>query len=282
MKKILITGASGLLGKHFIHAFSKFYDITAICFARPAYYENEVKWLKLDLRDKQSLRALKSIKYDYILHLAAMTHPEECEKYKEESFNINVEITKMITELAIQQKSKLIFTSTDLVFDGDNAKYSEEDEINPRSYYAEHKALGEEYIRFHYPGSLVLRLSVQLSKVFEQGFYFDIMNRLKNKEALNVFSDEYRSFTFASYTVRVMQQLINQSGLYHLAMEGGCSRSELTYDMANKYQLDSAMIKEISKSSMLFKAFRPKDTRLKLDKLRAALHEEVPLLKDEI
>ena len=281
MKKLLITGGSGLLGRHFIQAFSKHYQITATHHKRAPYMNDHVEWINLDYTDFNQLNRLNK-KFDYILHLAAITHPETCEKYPKQSKHINFELTKRIVDLACKVNAKLIFTSTDLVFDGHKGFYCENDSVNPGSYYAEHKALAESFILDNEPNSLVARLSVQLTKDFNQGFYFDIIQKLKSKSKLNVFNDEFRSFTFACDTVRWLEKLKFENGIWHLANTGGCSRSQLAYALAKEYNYDPKYIDEISSKSIDFKAYRPKDTRLCIDKFKTKYADRVVDLKAHI
>jgi dTDP-4-dehydrorhamnose reductase len=138
-KKILLTGASGRLGialqKH----------IECIC---PDLDE-------LDIRDfGQCLRVMKKYKPDIVIHAAAYTNVSSAEKNNKDCWDINVFGTENIARAS--DGRRLVYISTDYVFDGEKGDYSEEDTPNPVNYYALTKLAGEVIIR-QYQNTLIIR-----------------------------------------------------------------------------------------------------------------------------
>jgi dTDP-4-dehydrorhamnose reductase len=143
--KILGTGLTGLVGSRVVELLSNKYE-----------FENLSRSSGSDISNKeQVLGKIKSSDAQVILHLAAKTNVDECEKDKTlaqsgEAWRINVEGTKNIADACLQASKKLIYISTDFVFDGENPPpggYSEEDIPNPVNWYARTKYEGEKIVQ---------------------------------------------------------------------------------------------------------------------------------------
>ena len=137
--KYLITGVKGQLG----------YDIT-----RELDKRGETDYLALDVDDmditdaEKVMEVITAYQPDVIFHCAAWTAVDKAEEMEESCQKVNVEGTKNITDAAIKVDAKLIYLSTDYVFDGTKeGYYTEEDAVNPKSVYGRTKYLGEEEVR---------------------------------------------------------------------------------------------------------------------------------------
>ena len=152
MERILITG-SGLLASELAEKFSNSEVYLT-------YRKNKVdikNSIFLDITDKDNLeKNILKIKPDTIIHTAAITDLDWCEKNVDETLKINTEASINIRKIAEKINSKLIFISTDSVFDGKNGKYKEEDEKNPINIYSKSKFLAEKDVQ-KYDKSLIVR-----------------------------------------------------------------------------------------------------------------------------
>ena len=153
IEKILITGGSGTLGKELIHKFPK-KEIHSTFRNNKSNEENAVF---LDITNQKQLNEkINEIKPEIIIHTAAITNLDWCENNKDETFLTNVSATRFLTELAKKNNSKLIFISTDSVFDGKKGDYREDDSQNAVNVYSESKIEAEKIVN-EYSNSLILR-----------------------------------------------------------------------------------------------------------------------------
>jgi dTDP-4-dehydrorhamnose reductase len=160
MKKILITGSSGMLGKDIYSIFAKsnnfsVYGLDKIADKR---IPNENQFIG-DLTDDEFLTGvLKTCKPNIIIHCAAIVNLQTCETDKELANSVHVESTRVMANFN-SIKSKLIYVSTDSVFDGEKGNYLETDETCPLNYYAKSKILGEDAAKIN-PNHLVIRTNI--------------------------------------------------------------------------------------------------------------------------
>ncbi len=134
-KKLLITGISGLLGSNLAYMFQDKYEITGWYNLHKVFIP-KVDSFKVDITDKQSVKEfLSNYKPDIILHCASLTNIDYCENNKEETRKINVEGTENIASVCSGQDVKLVYISTESVYEGRNGNHREDDHISPRNYY---------------------------------------------------------------------------------------------------------------------------------------------------
>ena len=146
MMKLLITGSSGMLGKEIFKAFAK--ENKYKVFGVDKLANNEIsanEQIIGDLTDYHFLDdLLKDIDPDIIIHCAAIVNLKTCEDNKALTESLHVEVPKKLVEFN-PEKLKLLYISTDSIFDGITGNYSEEDKPNPLNYYAKTKLLGRKY-----------------------------------------------------------------------------------------------------------------------------------------
>jgi dTDP-4-dehydrorhamnose reductase len=143
LKKILVTGAGGLSSK-LIHSLSKGYEVTRTHNTKP--YDPDS--LRMDITDITSvMKVFNMANPDVTVHAAAMTDVDKCETNRELAWSINVLGTKNVAERCKENGTKLIYISTDYVFEGAKGLYKEDDETNPINYYGFTKLKCEEFVR---------------------------------------------------------------------------------------------------------------------------------------
>jgi len=147
---VLITGCVSLLGKYLVHNLSKNnFPLILASHNLPIPYQvkNKTANLKLDISDtKQVSEAINKYKPQIIIHLAALSNIDYCERNQKQAYQINVTGTKNIFNAAEQVNSKIIFISSNAIFDGYNPPYKETDQPHPLNYYGQTKALAEKII----------------------------------------------------------------------------------------------------------------------------------------
>ena len=149
--KILVTGANGLLGQTIIRLLlEKQYEVIATgkgedrvdANSSPGYIYKDI-----DITDGPAVeRLIMEHRPSIIVHAAAMTQVDQCELNKQDCYNINVTATRFIIDAAKAVNARLIFVSTDFIFDGNNGPYSENDEPAPVNYYGSTKLVAEKAV----------------------------------------------------------------------------------------------------------------------------------------
>ena len=148
MPRVLITGASGLLGGNLTMLLPKDWEITGIVHEHlmmPQSYHVGIRQTDLLTEDIEAL--ISSFQpLDAVIHTAALTNVDRCEMRKRESWHLNALLPKRLAQACARQNVHLIHISTDHVFDGKKGNYSEDDEPHPVNYYAESKCAAEEFV----------------------------------------------------------------------------------------------------------------------------------------
>lgn len=228
MKKILITGGSGILGQYSNIFLSKKYQILTTynknCGNCRRYNCAEVDLFEPD----KILELIGEFQPDVVLHYGAVSRPQDAEKLgKDIVTKININTTKKIAEQCYKQKIKLIFTSTELVYDGNQGAFlTEKSKLNPVSLYAESKLWAEEKIRETFDNFIILRTALLYGVVLESGQSgFDSMFRnLRIGKPVDLFYDQFRTPLSVIEAVNIIDKLINKDIFGETVNLGGLDR----------------------------------------------------------
>lgn len=278
---IIVTGANGLLGQHLVTALVKFgYGMLALGKGECRINDFTGKYLDLDITDGVAVReVIVSHKPDLIIHAAAMTNVDECEKDKQECYNVNVTATRFLIDAAKEVHSKIIYLSTDFVFDGMTGPYKEEDIMSPVNYYGSTKVAAEKAIMESDLRWAIVRTVLVYGQTVE-GTRTNIINWVKSSleqgKHIKVVSDQFRTPTFVDDLVIGIMLLIekNIDGVFHIS-----GREEMTpYDMAMEtakfLKLDESLIEKVDSSTFSQAGLRPAKTGFRIDKARKELGYE--------
>lgn len=251
--KLLITGGSGLLGQYLNVKLSGDNEILSLYNKNPGNCKNYAS-MEIDLINKERLDEIFiAFKPDVVIHTAAISRPELCDSLPPEYVTeININATEHLAELCDKYNSKLIFTSTDLVYDGDSGgMMSEEDLINPVSFYAETKIKSEDIIRNTFDNFVILRTSL----LFGMGknhsvnnFHNMILSFRKNKK-VKLFYDQYRTPLSLIDASEIISQLLNNNIRNITINFGGMeriSRAELGEIVCRAGGFDTSLIERTS------------------------------------
>lgn len=281
--KVLVTGGTGLLGHHLIGAFSRAgYEVHATYHkARPT--AEQFSWWQLDLEDLPSIASLvKQVKPEVIVQAAAYTDVDGCELNRQPAYRVNYLATQVLARTSLEVGARLIYISTDYVFDGNKGLYREEDEPNPVNYYGLTKLLGEVAVASLLPErGLVVRVSglYGFSPTGKRNFGLIALEKLMKGEEVLAFSDQYLSPTYVYYLAEELVKAVNigATGLLHLAGER-VSRVDFTLALAELVGADSRLVKPVSICNARLTARRPRDSSL--DTSRAAsMGLSLPMLR---
>jgi len=282
--KVLVTGATGLLGYHIINRLvEEEYDVYA-AYHHTSPYITDVKWIKLDLLQSDKLYSEVSfLKPEIIIHAAACTDVDKCEMNKELAYRTNYLATKVLAEVARECGSHMVYISTDYVFDGSKGMYSEDDYPNPINYYGLTKLLGEVVVNSLLPTmSLILRTSgiYGYSPTGKKNFGINVLEKLDRGEEILAFSDQYLSPTCVRHLADKIIDIIdmNLTGFLHLAGER-MSRYDFASIIAEILRVDKKFVKRSSLEHARLIAKRPKDSSLNILKA-SSLGISLPPVED--
>jgi len=267
--RILVTGASGLLGNKVIKlALKRGHEVYSI------YKEHPIsigKSIKLDITSYRELHdVISRIKPDVIIHTAAYTDVDGCEMNKDLAWKVNAEATKHIAIISAKVSSYLIYISTDYVFDGSKGLYSEEDIPNPISYYGYTKLKGEEFVREYAKEWCIARTSVIYGWGLHHKMNFAtwLISNLKQGKEVKVLIDQYVSPTLNINLAQMILEMAERrlSGILHTAGRTRVSRFMFALSLAETFGLNVSLIKPAKMEEMNWKAKRPKDSSLNVNK----------------
>jgi len=283
-KNMLITGVSGLLGNNLAHHFKEKYEILGLYNSHPVTIEG-IDTEKCDLSYPDNIRRIiAECRPEIVIHCASLTDIDECEKNRDMAQKINVIVTESIVEEVIDKDLKLIYISTDAVYDGGKGNYSEDNAINPQNFYGLTKYEGEQEI-LRKQGSLILRTNIfgwNIQNKKSLGEW--IVEELEAKQRISGFKDAYFSSIYTMELARVIDIAIKQNldGVYNCGASDVCSKYEFCLRIADFFGFDKALITPISIDESNLKAKRGKDLTLNTQRLQKALDYRLPTINHSI
>jgi len=268
--RVLVTGASGSLGWALSKILLPGCEVAATYNSHPSVPEG-TEALRLDLSDKDALGDLcRQNKPDVIFHCAAMTNPDECEQDSRRAIRVNLEATQEIARIAEDMGSRLVFTSTDLVFDGSKGDYREQDAARPLSIYGTSKLRAEEAVLGTGPDSLVVRSSLMYGMGSETSgtFLTGLIEALAAGRPMRLFTDQRRNPILVDDFARALVAAVEADlrGLYHVAGDEAVSRLEFGRQVCRAFGFDETLLDPISMEGFDYVAARPLDSTLNTEK----------------
>ena len=231
--KIIVLGANGQLGWEY----SKFLNNKVELFT---FSHSELDILNF----KEVIRKFEEITPDVVINCAAYTKVDQAEENKHLAYQINTIGAKNVSFAAFKVRAKVVYFSTDYVFDGiKKLSYNEFDKPNPISAYGKSKLLGEVYTRKHNPNNLILRIS-WLYGIHGSNFVKNIIKLAKEKGKLKVVNDQVGTPTYTLDVVRQTWQLIQDDsvGLYHCSNTGQTNWFEFAKKIIEQINLNRRVL----------------------------------------
>ena len=272
--KILVTGVNGQLGYELVKELNNkgYTDILAVD-------KDEMDITNKDMVNK----VIKNYHPDVIFHCAAWTAVDKAEDEKEACYNVNVNGTKYISEAAKEIDAKLIYISTDYVFDGTKeGLYEIDDEVNPKSVYGETKYEGEQLVRQNVLKHFIVRISWVFG-INGNNFIKTMLKLAETRNELTVVADQFGSPT---YTVDLAKLLVEISetekyGTYHANNEGYCNWAEFA-EYIFKINNKNVNVKHITSEEYPQKAYRPRNSKLSKKSLDENGFDRLPSWEDAV
>lgn len=272
--KIFITGGSGLVGSRVIELLSNTYQVDQLSLTHG-----------VDITDPETLVSLRDdTDHSAVIHMAAKADVDGCEADRMlgeegDAYRINVQGTQNVVDACKPSNKKVIYISTDFVFDGEHTPeggYTEEDKTSPLNWYAQTKFDGEERIRNSGLPYIIARIAYPFRKdLFElkKDFVHAIMGRLAEGKEIKVITDHVMTPTYLDDIAVALEVLIKQqeSGIFHVVGSQSLTPYDAAVLIAEKFGYDKSLISETTREDYFRdKAKRPFDLSLnnaKIEKL---------------
>lgn len=277
-EKYLITGYNGQLG----------YDIKRELLKNGIKEENILALGReeMDITNQEQVNSvINNFKPNVIFHCAAWTAVDKAEDMVEEATKVNVDGTRNIVEASINIGAKIVYLSTDYVFDGQkDGIYIPEDETNPQNIYGKTKYLGEKEVEKN-PNHFIARTSWVFG-INGKNFVKTMLNLSKNHEELNVVDDQIGSPTYTVDLAHILYELsqTDNYGTYHVTNEEFCSWAEFAEYIFKindiKTKINRVTTEEYLKLTNSKQAYRPKNSRLDKNELYEIGLDHMPSWKD--
>jgi len=283
-KCMLITGVSGLLGNNLAFCLKDAYDIVGVYHAHELKIDG-IRMAGADLTsDADVHKLIKEFNPQVIIHCAAQTDVDICEEYPQEAKNINVLGTQNLIRNLNGSEAKLVYISTDLVYDGTKEIFSEDDPVNPLNYYGVTKCEAEKEVS-KYQNALILRTNFfgwNIQNKYSLGEW--VIHELGRKKEMVGFIDCNFSSIYTFELAKILDLAIrkNLSGVYNCASSSSISKYEFASEIARRLNFEKGLIKPISIDDFGFRAKRGKKLSLNTNKLAGDLSIDIPSISYSI
>lgn len=279
LKKIFITGGTGLLGHHLIKNAPKTYVVSCTFF--PGHKKDLIPYdcgkHHLDVTDRDAvLTTLRKVRPDYVIHTASLANVDYVEKHREEAEKTNLGGTINIIMACQEVGSRLIYVSSNAVFDGKKPPYSEDDPVNPLSYYGYLKVKEEELVRKSGLKHSIVRAILMYGWNLEMERKNPVTwlrDALSSGQTVNMVDDIFCNPLFAMDSSKAIWKIteLNREGTFHVGGKDELSRYEFARTVAEVFGLDKNLIKSVKNEFFAGIAPRPKNTTYSVDKIKMEL-----------
>ncbi len=283
MHRILITGASGLLGVNIAYEISNQYLVTGVA-NRTTYQNDKFDLIAQDLLAPGAVeRLIDKTEPNWVIHCAALANLEACEANPEQAKKLNTELPGKLAAIVARGGARLLHVSTDAVFDGERGDYTEADQPKPLSVYAQTKLAGEFAVAEANPDAIIARVnlfgwSISGKRSLAEFFY----NNLHENKPMFGFTDVYFCPLLANHLADIFVKMLSSelSGVYHVVSSASTSKYNFGVEIARRFGFNPALITPKSVTQAGLTAARSPKLILRNEKLKNALKTPIPDLFD--
>ncbi len=271
--KAVVTGATGRVGSALLEALPAGVDAEALV-APLEQHIPPVSWLRADITNRDSvMRGITCAGPDTVIHLAAMTDVDGCERDAERAFAVNRDGAAHVAEACAASGARLVFVSTDYVFDGRAGPYTEDDPTNPLNVYGRSKLAGEEAAARVLDNLLVVRVSVPFGVRREgasHNFVSWLVEMLEEGDHLRIVDDQFTTPAWLDELAEMLWRFAasDERGVLHYGTEDRLSRYAMAEAVCRTFGFDRSLVTPVRTSEMDFLAKRPLESGFVTDKLQ--------------
>lgn len=276
---ILVTGANGFTGQHLsVFLAEQGFSVHAVSrgLSRLQPHSN-IQYYECELTNVSSvLKVVEAIQPDWIIHVAAMSKPDECDVNREECLKQNVDATIHLGAAAQKVNARFVYFSTDFIF-GENGPHKEEDIPNPLNFYGESKWKAEQLVSSQITNPVIVRPVFMYGPQHKNGrasFIQWVEKQLSQGKPIKVVNDQYRTPTYIKDICLGVQSIMvqNQTGIFHLAGPQIITPYDMAIEVAKVLSLDQSLITPVDSNTFPEPVIRAKRSGLQIDKARKVLN----------
>jgi dTDP-4-dehydrorhamnose reductase len=280
-RHIWVTGAEGFVGSYInARLVAQGQQVTGTALvATPSLKQLDVS------KSEQVARVLKNLtSEDVVIHAAACAHVDWCEEHPRESSLINRQGTEYIADRVAQAGARLVYFSSEYVFDGAAGPYAEDDTPAPLNVYGQQKLMAEQYVATRVPNHVIVRTTTVFGyEVAQKNFLMSLLGRLQadNNEVL-VPHDQVSTPTYVVDVATITADVAGRDdiqGLLHVAGGERMNRLELARRITQVFGGSLASLKGVSTATLHQSAQRPLSAGLRIDRLRSLQYTVTDLEK---
>lgn len=271
MKKILITGGSGLLGVNLAVRLRHRYEVVILTNKKKIDISSTISvYGKSFLSEKKTF-----FKPDLVINTVALTNIELCEKNPLLALETNLDYLKPLVLLCKKNNSKLIHISTDHLSDGLTPFAEEYNDLNPINQYAKTKLQAEDYIERQMPDAVIIRTNFfGWGPSYRRSFSDRIINTIKHNREIFLFEDAFFSPVSTRRLSKIIAKLFeyDAQGIFNVSSNDRISKLQFGLKICDYFQLDKMLVIASSFEHQKQLTNRPKDTSLNNEKVSSFLN----------
>ncbi len=267
--RIVVLGGSGLVGSYVRVALRDLGEVQA------TFNTQSIAGLQqLDLRDSRAVRSyLKDMRPDVVVIAAADPHVDGCERDPAGTRQLNVGGVANVVDALVRDDTKVVYFSSDYVFDGLDGPYSEDDPVNPIQEYGRQKVEAEAIVR-NMPAHLICRISGVFGwEPRRKNFVCQVIDRLRRGDPVRAANDQILCPTYAVDIAEAVRDLLRRgvTGIVHVVGPEALTRVDFARQVAAAFGLTQSRISAVSTGELGLAARRPMNSALRDYRLRHKL-----------
>ncbi|MTI69154.1 MAG: NAD(P)-dependent oxidoreductase [Firmicutes bacterium] len=263
--KILLTGANGFLNSRIHKKYNEKHEIISLTRK------------DLDITDfKRAEKIIKNENPDIIIHGAAMSETKLCEDNPKLAYRVNVDSALNIGRISKEIKAKLIFLSSEQVFNGNENEgpYKEDDKAYPNTIYGKTKLEAENLLKKEGDDLVILRLSwmfglPERNTTNNSNLFWRLLSNIIKNESIKVSDNEFRGITYVYDLIDNLEKIFNlESGIYHFGSDNDLSTYDISYLVLKEIGLTDKRIKKLLIKDTLKYKNKKRDLRMSYEKIK--------------
>jgi len=284
--RVLITGSNSLLANALWEHTPKDLSLLLTYLSPLKPTQNLWQTAPLDVTNKDNvMKVVSRFRPQWIIHLAAVSDVDYCEKLSKEAYAVNVTATINVVQAAKKYGARFLFTSSNGIFDGKQAPYTELSKPHPLHIYGKTKLEAERLIQHSNIPSLITRLITMYGWQPETARFNPVtwaLELLKQGTTLNMVNDSFVNPLYAPSAAEAIWKLIlgNHRGLFHIAGKTRVSRYAWTVAIAKTFGFDPMLVRPVKSSFFPSLTSRPRDTSFSTKKLERTINWKPLTLKE--
>lgn len=272
--KILLVGAASLLGKKIWETVPKKFQIV------PTFYHHAktVDGIELDITQKKDVdKLVNKTRPQIIIHTSSLGDVDFCEMHQKKAWQVNVEGTKNLVSAAKNIQSRLIFFSSNAIFDGVSPPYDESSYTHPLNFYGKTKVVAEKIVHKFFPQAIIFRLTTMYgwnNPGERKNPATWLIDRLQKNLPTPIVTDVYNNHLWVGQAAKAVWQVINLKKwgeLFHIAGKNCMNRYDFAINLSRVFKLDEKLLRPVTSDYFLNLTPRAHNTCFRVQKMEREL-----------